>query len=1474
MKEQRPGSAEQGQPHSTQLSNAPAHKGPAARNSTGSNRIMGIQESYGNRAALGAMEAPSPTESSTLDSSQDSALLSQASSGAPSAPPSSTPDDPLASRMGAAPVSLPYLAEMEESFGEDLSGVEAWLGETDQMDRLAAQAASSQEVVVFRDSDPSRETVAHEVAHILQARGGSTPPGVGAPQSAAEHEAEQAESRASAGMTQASPRAGPGGQVQLDPQDTWREAHRRAMEIKDALLDHWDEDEEKALRQIRGQSTLMLREIRAQYLSLTSHVLETDFQEYCNSDQYREALGILWATMSLEDRIRSNVEEGWLWDSANEEGILDVLRTASTAQLREAAGSENLMQLLRNSLDDDEYYQARKIISPDHIYDIVVERIRNARGWIDDDESATFNVILDLSVAERRRLWNENQEIFSFLSDSERQSARTMCLGTQADALQERMDIATSGWGTDDDAVALVVGQTSQAGQRERLIRTALRTGQGPNGQQLTQEELQQLRQALANLGGIQENLLTVQRDTDGEIAQDSFLGMMHGDLSEGEFQSFSASMGVDRFQLAKQQILDAIGFWNDDEASIQQAFNTLVGQLDLGEDESLRDLSPEERARRQRQANQELRQRLWDDPDVQQALGHLNQGELDVVEDYASADTYRIALRELESAFYAFDTDEERIFRIVAAMSAEDRARFLEESPRLWITMQIQMSRQEVDLVRQALRTGRIPTQAALDWAFGGSWDGTEDEMIAQVFGTLTQEERATYRLGYWLYSEHREPADEHQRAALLEFTTLYQRMQGELGDDDLQQAMDQLIGTPSPQELQTEEGRLMAAGIMHARMQDKESLGSGLADAFTDTDETADQASVQLESAFQDAMADGAISQEELAVLAALDANFANRYQEHLQTVDLVRGIASTVAAIAVGILVTVLTGGTAGPAAAGLLAEYGAAALAGGLAGAAAKVGTAEAFAGDHYDTFSTEGATDALSGFADGATAVLAAGIATRFTNLVGLTRAALASEMTAGALESTSAAISYAGRSFAAGALRGTIEGFLGGAVGELILTAADAETWRRSVWDVICRLGLAILRGGGIGAATGLAMGGAAEALSAVVQSRRVTGLLTQLQDAGLDQSRLDDLGLDVVQSLGQADNALANGNMDEAAQIFRSLRSQLSPDELLSIRRALTLHHTGVDPLASHLDRIQELNATGAFDNSGFHGSQSDMLDGLEDTEGQLMSAQALHDRNVQQVSGEGDAFSGASGLKQNIFIGEGEPGLGTSLAYAQAAGDLNHYNVQRYTFRELEDEIDRINTILDNWENIDVQVGGVIAPHVTKEQGQFAAQLQRLRDEMDLRMALPAHHPRRLGGPGNVQNYPILFEFDTSGLDTTPIPRGGAGSPLAGEATVPYSLDLTTRLQRVYVPLDQVDDVQQRLAGILGHSDFEVIAIEALDSLPATGAIGSTRAATYDTLGGLQDNFLSIQRAYELAATTGQPIDAEFALREILNQ
>ncbi len=100
---------------------------------------------------------------------------------------------------------IPYRSEMESSFGEDFGSVESYSGRSAESAQMGARAAARGEQVVFADSNPSKELVGHELAHVVQSRQQSTGAiqgsgGVSDPSSSAEREADAAGRAAAAGQ--------------------------------------------------------------------------------------------------------------------------------------------------------------------------------------------------------------------------------------------------------------------------------------------------------------------------------------------------------------------------------------------------------------------------------------------------------------------------------------------------------------------------------------------------------------------------------------------------------------------------------------------------------------------------------------------------------------------------------------------------------------------------------------------------------------------------------------------------------------------------------------------------------------------------------------------------------------------------------------------------------------------------------------------------------------------------------------------------------------------------------------------------------------------------------------------------------------------------------------------------------------------------------------------------------------------------
>lgn len=114
--------------------------------------------------------------------------------------------------------ALPFQAEMEAAFGQDFSNVRVIQGDPHQLGAMGAHAVTDGQRIVL-PPNPSKETVAHELAHVVQDRDSAAGGGMRArartsqPGDAAEVEAEQAAQAVTAGQAPGALTAAPTGGV-------------------------------------------------------------------------------------------------------------------------------------------------------------------------------------------------------------------------------------------------------------------------------------------------------------------------------------------------------------------------------------------------------------------------------------------------------------------------------------------------------------------------------------------------------------------------------------------------------------------------------------------------------------------------------------------------------------------------------------------------------------------------------------------------------------------------------------------------------------------------------------------------------------------------------------------------------------------------------------------------------------------------------------------------------------------------------------------------------------------------------------------------------------------------------------------------------------------------------------------------------------------------------------------------------------
>ena len=146
--------------------------------------------------------------------------IAQKTSRAATPPPVDNPDDGTGRHQARQNATLPFRGEMEQGFGRSFGHVQIITGEDveEAGEALGAEAFTSGDQIAFANDTPSKELVAHELAHVAQTQGpdrGETQGHAASskPGQAAEREADQASS-AVAGGGHYQVQEQPGGDIQ------------------------------------------------------------------------------------------------------------------------------------------------------------------------------------------------------------------------------------------------------------------------------------------------------------------------------------------------------------------------------------------------------------------------------------------------------------------------------------------------------------------------------------------------------------------------------------------------------------------------------------------------------------------------------------------------------------------------------------------------------------------------------------------------------------------------------------------------------------------------------------------------------------------------------------------------------------------------------------------------------------------------------------------------------------------------------------------------------------------------------------------------------------------------------------------------------------------------------------------------------------------------------------------------------------
>lgn len=964
------------------------------------------------------------------------------------------------------------LARFGPLLGIDLSDVELASG-----DAATAQQAGGRDVITLSGNDA--EAAAHEAIHVAQRR---ARPNTARRETSEDGDAAEREARALAPALLAgrpvSVKAAPAAHTQHE------DAPSPAERIQNALIAGNPAGALAALRE-GGAGT------RADFQRRYGRRLENHFRLNTDAQTSAAALVILWPVMSATERFEYN-----LGANDNEEGIFQLIMSTNADELLTVPKLKDYIA----ELGAKQAFDARVYLWPKDIVEHMGLLIQEGDGYVFDDEADVLSTLLRLTPDQRLEVWLANQDgLRDLLSDDQLNKVEQMCMGedfgpvTEADALQASMSLSVGSF-NDDEALAFsTMGRANELVQEQAALKRQLNAGVGADGKPLTDEARAQLTARLAEIGDL-SGLLSAS-NSEGEHADGSFLGMAQQATEDADVVATAqAGLGGDAFEVAKTRLLQAVGWDGDDEDAILAVLENIHAQVEIPEGTSDAD-----RARLQAEADAALLKRLKEDETLKEevwgSIGGKDKAAADALLDGDTAAADAAMLRR----YIGITTDQAGLLKRLTTLNQARR-----DAVNADTTLVAELKAQGDDdwdkTIDGVLTTGRLPTDSALNYAMGSALDGTDEDVVLQALGALTEEERATLRRGYLLSKRGGDIAEADQ-AALKKYTELRARLEDELSKGDLDRALEAMLGTPPAGDTLTDQGRLDALDIMRARQEERVAMKAWGAETFGSTHETLAQARAQFEERYQAAVADKSVTLEEFAILAAIDAQFNAAYDAHSAAASAISETIATVAGVVVGVVIVALSGGAASGGVAAALSQLNnarsvAAVLA--LSGGASVV-TGELSGGDFVD--SDDAFKNLAQGGAEAILTIIGARLASAGVRFLGLGDEALKASMVRTAAGETAAGVSGRGSQFTAKTLETVFDGAIGGGLGEMVFTALDAQTWNKGIWTAILTLGQALLRGMATGGVGGAVLGVPLTVVDSLLSARALKGVIVQVDD-------------------------------------------------------------------------------------------------------------------------------------------------------------------------------------------------------------------------------------------------------------------------------------------------------------------------------------------------------------------------------------
>lgn len=412
--------------------------------------------------------------------------------------------------------------------------------------------------------------------------------------------------------------------------------------------------------------------------------------------------------------------------------------------------------------------------------------------------------------------------------------------------------------------------------------------------------------------------------------------------------------------------------------------------------------------------------------------------------EDYARAVTIlrggaAAATAVIREAVEGLGTNERLLYDVTDRIIGEGVAREVQGDRDILNRVRADVSKEQYQVFIEALRTGRFDGPMRLE--FATKMAGTDEDLVFEICQGWRTE------LG----------------AKGVVHKAIDDLLKAELSTRDYWRATDAIRGTP-----ETEEEKLAHAKTLLER--ERGGISSALMDSVSHKGGHADDAYREYQDSYNNAYADGKVSQAEHDDLRKEEEHSHRKTSEYREAKASVAQWATQIAVAIVGIVATILTAGAAGPFVAALSAALGGkvAIIAEAMILAAAlKVGINKAIEGEGYDLTSAETLVDAVGASVEVGLNVVGGAIATKM--MAGLSKAGVSASV-APAVEKI---FGGAGRRILATGLEGSIDGAIGG-IGEGVFRGlADEKSWEGDMEGFFGNVGTSTLLHGGMGTLTG-----------------------------------------------------------------------------------------------------------------------------------------------------------------------------------------------------------------------------------------------------------------------------------------------------------------------------------------------------------------------------------------------------------------